>query len=144
MRRLFGLDDQTEVKDHDLAFVRDHDIGGFQISMDDVFAMQRQHACNKLCERTPQASFVESVARPDVGNPIDPFDQVHCEEPLVAVGFEGVETDQVRMVDVGGRSELLLELREGFSIDFRQQLQRHTVPSHDVDGFENNSHSSLA
>src|SRR6185436_20710001 len=61
----------------------------------------------------------------DVGEEVHAVDELHREEPLLAVGRELEQRAQVRMRDVRERPKLLLEAVEGLRRHAAQRLQRN-------------------
>ena len=63
--------------------------------------MELLHACGQLFETGPQPRFViQRIIRPDVAQEVVPVDQVHGEEPAVAVDLQALHPDEVGMVDL--------------------------------------------
>ena len=114
---LLQLDHQAEIEQDDPAVGRDHHVGGLQVAVDDVVAVQGHHAHRQLRDGRAEPRLVEPPAGPDVVEEIDALEQVHREEPLRTVGLEAVQADQVGMAEVGGRAELALEAVEPGPVD---------------------------
>ena len=62
---------------------------------------------------------------PNVVEKGDSLDELHREEPLIAFREELVQSDEVRVADVGERTELLLEAIQSVRVDVPQGLQRN-------------------
>jgi hypothetical protein len=57
---------------------------------------------------------------------LDPFDELHREEPIVGVGDQLVEAHEVLVDDVGERAKLALEAIKSARIEPGEGLQRDT------------------
>ena len=110
--------------------------------MDDVIAVQRHHARDQLRQGRAEPGSVELAVGPDVVEEIDALDQVHGEEPLVAVDLEAMQPDQVGMAEVGGRAEFPLEAVQSRAVHLRQHLQGDAVAAVHVDGLEDDAHAA--
>ena len=60
--------------------------------------------------------------RPDMGEEVDTGDQFHGEEPVLSVGHQIVEGDQVGMTDFGEGAEFAFEAKEGVGAGPVQRL----------------------
>ena len=65
----------------------------------------------------------DARAGADVGEEVGPVDQLHREEPAVAVGDQLPEADEVGVDHVGQDAELLLEPVEGRGVEVADRLQ---------------------
>ena len=139
---LLQLDHQAEIEQDDPAVGRDHHVGGLEVAVDDVVAVQGHHAHRQLRDRRAQPRLVEPAAGSDVLEEVDTLEQVHREEPLRAVGLEAMQADQVRVADIGGRAELALEAVESGPVDVRQQLERDAITPHEVHRLEHDPHAA--
>ena len=139
---LLQLDHEAEIEQDDPAIGRDHHVGGLEVAVDDVVAVQGHHAHRQLRDRRAQPRLVEPAAGPDILEEVNAPEQVHREEPLRAVGLQAMQADQVRVADIGGRAELALEAVEPGPVNIRQQLERDAIAPHEVHRLEDDPHAA--
>ena len=117
--------------------------------MNDSATMKFHHACGQLLQARPQPLFVELIIRSDVAEKVLSIDQVHREEPAIAVDFQALHADEIGMVDFREPPELLAEAIELVGVDLlaiaagQQRLERHAVVGLGVLRFVDDPHAAL-
>jgi hypothetical protein len=137
VQRLVEGDGQAEVQDGDLSRPPHEYVWRLEVPVENPFPVQRVHAVGQLQERGAQAAFVDEIREPraalrlhpaapgaDVAEKIHAIDQLHREEPLVALGDELIQRDQVVVHQRRERTKLVLESEQGVWIGRRQHFQR--------------------
>ena len=67
---------------------------------------------------------LEKLPGRDEGEEVDAVDELHDDEPRLAIGDELVEHHEIRMREIGERAELALEPEEPAGIGMAEELQR--------------------
>ena len=144
---------EPEVDEHRAPARVDEHVRRLHVAMDDAGGVERGDAGGELprarveaidveppcagrnprdVERRRRARVERRRRRSDGGvrvpahvrEPVDALDELHREEPVVAVRPEVVELHEVRVVHVGERAELRLEAVERRRVEAREELQR--------------------
>ena len=97
------------------------DWGGFQAltrlvgtgkAMELMMTGERIKAEQELRESGAQPRLIQLPLRPHVVDEVGAVDQVHREEPLLAVSFQTMQPDQVRVVHIGKCAKLAFEPKQ--------------------------------
>ncbi len=140
---IFG---QSEVQHLDAAFVRDHDIGGLQVAMHDALLMRRRQ---RVGQRTGNLDDLldREPARRDQEVEWLSFDQLHGQK-VDAVGFlHRVDSDDVRMVELGEGLGLTAKAHQPLRIVRHlggQHLERYVAAEFRVGGAIHLAHATGA
>ncbi len=87
---------------------------------------------------------VQAAAAAHVGEEVDALDQLHGKEPLVTLGDQLVQRDDVGMAEVAQRAELALEAIQAHAIDAAQVLERHAHAALLVEDVIDVAHATFA
>ena len=132
---------EAEVEDHDAPLARDHHVRGLDVAVDEA---------GRRAARTSPTTSWRSAARSRSLSPRTcsrkwpPVDELHREEPQVAVAHQLAERDQVRVRGRLQRAELALEARERVAVGARQGLDRDHVVAIAIERFEDLAHPARA
>ena len=92
-----------------------------------------------LCRRIPR-----NDRRANVCQEVDAFDQLHGEEPTLAVGNQVVEGHQVGVGNVGQGAKFLLEAKQRHGVRPLDGLERDSLVAFAVIGLVDDSHAAAA
>ena len=142
---------EAEVEDDDAPFLRHEHVGRLDVAVHLARGVQRGETGRELVERRAELVFVEPrfagrpavqrhcvLARRGAGrraarglrrarhgvDEADAVDELHREEPGALVADQLEESDQVPVLDVLERAELLLQTEERLAVEGAQHLER--------------------
>ena len=95
-------------------------------------------------DRTYRRGRLPHVLAADVAREVDALDELHREEPLRPFDDELAEAHEVRVVNVGDRAELVLEVRQRVGAHEGQELEGDGRAVRLIEGFVDEPHASLA
>ncbi len=123
LARAGQIDRHAEVEQDHAALGGDEDVRRLDVPMKLAGGVERLHAQGKLAQRGAQSLGVRGAPGSYVRHDVHAVHELHREEDLVLLGGdELVEPHEVRMVDVGGRPELLLEAVQGRGAEVPEPL----------------------
>ena len=139
-----GLGHQAEVQQHHPPVAGHQHVIRLDVAMDLARCVQRLQPVTQLQQNPPQPLRVQSlVPIPDVADHVAAVDQLHREEPLLAIAVQLAQAHQVRVLDVDQRTELVLERIERLAVQPLQQLERDIYPALQVARPVDQAHASL-
>jgi hypothetical protein len=173
-RRRTAVADEAEVEDDDAAAAADQDVGGLEVAVQLAGGVERVDAGDQLGEGVAQAGLVElgrsgrarvvlgdavmivdadavlgvvgplGGVRADIVAEAHALDVLHRDEPLVGVGDELVEGDEVVVDDAGGGPELVLEAVEAAGLELAQGLEGDSPAALAIEGGVHHTHAAGA
>jgi hypothetical protein len=84
------------------------------------------------------------LARADPAEEVDAVDELHGDEPVVALADQLAQADQVHVVHVGERAELLLEAEQRVRLELAQHLEGHAAAVGVIDRLVDDAHAAGA
>ncbi len=102
--------------------------------------VNREHPIGNLREHVHQARNVELRAA-DGAQKVDTFNELHRVEPLVALGHELVQPDQIGMRHIGQDPELAFEARHGIRAGVKEGLEGDQLAPLPIERGEHHAHA---
>jgi hypothetical protein len=159
--------DEAEVEDDDAARAGDEHVGRLEVAVELARDVQGGDAGDQLGERVAQALDDEARRGDGLGDRVlvavvggglggggrravgsdvvaeaHALDVLHGDEPLVVVGHELVEGDEVVVGDAGGRTELVLEAVEAAGLERAERLEGDAAAAFAVEGGVDDAHAA--
>jgi len=127
---------------------------GLDVPMEVPACVERADAMGKLPKGLAQPPSVEvsgalalkrsSLLAPDEVEEVDVVDELHREEPDIALHVQLMQRDQVGMNQIGEGAEFLLEAIEGIRCQPAQDLDRYMCVENPIVSLEDRTKASLA
>ncbi len=118
---------EAEVEDLDRPVLRDHDVFGLQVPVNDPGLVRLGEAVGHLVGEVEQALGRQRPGMEHLAQRLA-VDELHRDVDRGLVGADVVDRDDVRVVQGGGRARLLLETLA--AIDVRGELRREDLDGH--------------
>jgi hypothetical protein len=137
---------EAKVEDLDTPIARDHHVAGLQIAVRDAVRVGVRHGLDKRRRQLQQ----RGGCQPALGDQLiqgAPVHELHGEEAHAVSFFDGVQRDDVRVVEGRDGARLALEACERLGVRgdaLPQQLERHLAPEADVDRAPHHSSATFA
>ncbi len=131
--RLVAYD--AEVEQRGASGVRDDHVGRLDVAVHDPGRVEREEGICHLTDAVANARLVEPFSPPHEGAKIHPGEEIHREKPLIAVGEELSEADDVRVSHALEGTKLALESDERIAAPDGQELQRDPHVMLSIDRF---------
>ena len=118
---------QPKIDDRDVVAIIDHNIRGFEVSVDDVLPMEGAEGIEKLIQ-DEQADFKRRMAvEQDPLLQRHPRDMIHDQDIEAAMGYHGADGDDSVMVDPPRDAEFIKNLAMD---EWRRALPVHDLQRH--------------
>ncbi len=115
---------ETEVEDREPAIRCHQHVRRLQIAVELPLVVYGAHAERELPQRVAHEPFGEHGVRTDVLEEGAAGHEVHREEPLLAVGEEVVQSNEVGMLHAGKRAKLVFEPVDAHRVEPGQRLEQ--------------------
>ena len=138
---LFG---EAKIEHLDAALVVDHDVGGLEVAMDDSLVVRGREGVGKRVADVDDLVGGQAVSGDDAVERLA-LDELHGEEVDAAGLFNGVDGDNVGMVERGDGASLTLEAGEAVRVSGhgrRQHLDGYVAAQARVAGAKDLAHAA--